>query len=266
MKNKRIIITLIILLSIIIFFLVMFLVMYLTGKINFSSGILSFRTVRSNNIIFDKTYKIEDIDNIDIKQDAGDIIFKETSGDDIQVVVYGENESDLDVNLNQNSLSIDNTLNKRFAFFSFGITTKDIIVYIPSIYNKEIKIKSDYGKCEMTNLENATVDIDCNAGNVKLGKVKNAKIKCDYGNIEIKEIMNKCDIKADCGNVEVDTISIKENSTIKADLGNIDINNTNDIYIDADVDLGKTNINKSNRNSEIILKINCNCGNVTINN
>ena len=87
--------------------------MYLTGKINFSSGILSFRTVRSNNIIFDKTYKIEDIDNIDIKQDAGDIIFKETSGDDIQVVVYGENESDLDVNLNQNSLSIDNTLNKR---------------------------------------------------------------------------------------------------------------------------------------------------------
>ena len=78
--------------------------------------------------------------------------------------------------------------------------------------------------------------------------------------------MNKCDIKADCGNVEVDTISIKENSTIKADLGNIDINNTNDIYIDADVDLGKTNINKSNRNSEIILKINCDCGNVTINN
>ena len=77
--------------------------------------------------------------------------------------------------------------------------------------------------------------------------------------------MNKCNIKADCGNIQVDTISIKENSSIKADLGNIDIKNTNDIYIDADVDLGKTNINKNNRNAEITLKINCDCGNVTIN-
>ena len=82
----------------------------------------------------------------------------------------------------------------------------------------------------------------------------------------ISYLLNKCDIKADCGNIEIDTISIKENSTIKADFGNIDVNNTNDIYIDTDVDLGKTNINKNNRNSEITLKINCDCGNITINN
>ena len=266
MKNKRIIITLIILLSIIVFFLVIFLVMCLTGKINFPGGIFGFSTVKSNNIIFDKTYKMEDINNIDINQDAGDIIFKETSDDDIQVIVYGENESDVDVNLDQNSLSIDNTRTKKFAFFNFGITAKDIIVYIPSTYSKEIKIKSDCGKCELSDLENAAVDIDCNAGNVKLGTIKNANITCDCGNVEIKEILNACDIKVDCGNIEIDTISIKENSTIKADLGNIDINNTNDIYIDADVDLGKTNINKNNRNAEITLKINCDCGNVTVNN
>jgi len=134
----------------------------------------------------------------------------------------------------------------------------------PYTKKNEIKIKNDYGNCEITDLENATLNIDCDAGNVEIGKVKNATIKCDYGNVEAKEILNKCDIKANCGNISIDRISIQEDSSIKADLGNIDINNTNDIYIEANVDLGKTNIANSNRNSNVTLKVKCDCGNVTI--
>lgn len=265
MKNKGLIITLIILLSIIIFFLVMFLVMYLKGgkSFDFRFNIGS----KSTNIIYDKQFELEDIKDIDIKQDAGDIIIKESENDNIKVVLYGEKEGDAEVELINGNLKIDNTHHKRnFIFFNFGVTTNDIIIYVPSSYSNEIKIKNDYGKCVMTDLENATVNIDCDAGDVELGKIKNAILKCDYGNIEIKEILNKCEIKADCGNIKIDTISIKENSNIKADLGNIDISNTNDIYIDADVDLGKTNINKNNRNANVTLKVNCDCGNVTINN
>lgn len=266
MKNKGLIITLIILLSIIIFFLVMFLVMSLNGKMDFKNGIFSIGS-KSINIIYDKQFELEDIKDIDIKQDAGDIIIKESENDNIKVVLYGENEEDAQVELNNGKLSIDNTYRRKsFVFFNFGVTTNDIIIYMPSNYSNEIKVKNDYGKCEMTDLENATVNIDCNAGNVELGKIKNATLKCDYGNIEIKEILNKCDIKANCGNIKIDKISIRENSNIKADLGDVDINSTNDIYIDADVELGKTNINKNNRNAETTLKINCDCGNVTINN
>ena len=259
MKNKGIIIALIILLSIIIFFLVMFLVMCLTGK-----KVLFFGMKKSNNIIFDKTYSIEDINCIDIRQDAGNVIFREASEDNIKVIVYGENESDVDVDFNQINLVIDNTHNKKFIFFNFRVVAKDIVVYIPATYNKTIKVKNDYGNCEMLDLENATVDIDCDCGNIKLGKIKNVNVKCDLGDTEIKEILNKCDIKADCGDIKIDTISIQENSTIKVDLGNVDINKTNDIYIESEVDLGKTKISQNNRNSEITLKINCDCGNVTV--
>ena len=266
MKNKGLIITLIILLSIIIFFLVMLLVMYLKGGMSFKNGIFSIGS-KSTNIIYDKQFELEDIKDIGIKQDAGDIIIKESENDSIKVVLYGENEGDAQVELNNGKLTIDNTHNRRsFVFFNFGVTKNDIIIYVPSNYSNNVKINNDYGECKITDLENATINIDCDCGNVEIGKIKNAIIKCDYGNIEIKEIMNKCDIKADCGNIQIDTISIKENSSIKADLGNIDINNTNDIYIDADVDLGKTNLNKNNRNASVTLKVNCDCGNVTINN
>lgn len=265
MKNKSSIITLIILLSIITFLLVMFLVMYLKGGMSFKNGVFSIGS-KSTNIIYDKQFELEDIKDIDIKQDAGDILVKETTEDYIKVVLYGKNEGDAQVELNNGKLTIDNTHNRNFVFLNLGVTKNDIIIYVPSNYSNDMKIKNDYGGCDITNLENATLNINCDAGNVELGKIRNATIKCDYGNIEIEEILNKCDIKADCGNIKIDTISIKENSSIKADLGNVDINNTNDIYIDANVDLGKTNINKNNRNAEITLKVNCDCGNVTINN
>lgn len=266
MKNKGVIITLIILLSIIIFFLVIFLVMYLKGDINFENRTLSIGS-KSTNIIYDKQFELKDINRIDIKQDAGDVIIKENAENYIKVVLYGENEMNAQVEINNGNLNIDNTHHRKsFVFLNFGVTSNDIIIYIPSSYSNEIKVKNDYGKCEVENLENATADIGCDAGNIELGKIKNAILKCDYGNIEVKEIMNKCDIRADCGNIKIDTANIKENSNIIADLGNVEINNTNDIYIDTDVDLGKTNINKNNRNADITLKIKCDCGNITINN
>lgn len=262
MKNNGLIITAIILLSIVVFLLVMFLVMCLTGRISFR-GIMFGIGSKSTNVIYDNQFELEDIKNIEIREDAGDIIIKEASEDYIKVVLYGDDSNDAKVDLNNGKLDIDNT-HKRTRIF--GGRKNEIIIYMPSSYSNEIKVKNDYGNCEITDLENATVDIDCDAGNVEIGKIKNATIKCDYGNIEAKEILNKCEIKADCGNIKIDRISIQENSNIKANLGNVDINNTNDIYIEADVDLGKTNINNNNRNSNITLKVDCDCGNITINN
>lgn len=265
MRNKGLIITLIILLSIIIFFLIILLVGCLKGGINFKNGFISIGS-KSTDVVFDKQFELKDIKNIEIKQNSGDITFKETTNNYVQVVIYGENKDDVQVNLSNGKLDINYTNKKNYAFFNFGGIKNDIIVYVPSNYSNEIAIKNDYGNCKITDLEKATVNIDCDAGDVELEKVNNATIKCDYGNIEIKEIMNKCNIKANCGNIKIGSMLIKENSTIKADLGNVNIDNTNDIYIDVDVDLGNTNINKNNRNSDVTLKINCNCGNVIINN
>lgn len=262
MKNKGIIITLIILLSITVFFLIIFLVSYLKGGIRFTNSF----AFKSSKVILDEQFDLKEIKNIEIKQQAGDIIFKETTNDYIQVVIYGENENDAQVGLKDGQLEIEYNYKNNFVFFNFGGTKNDIIVYIPSSYSNEIKIKNDYGKCEMIDLENAEVNIECSAGDVFLGKIKNANIRCDYGNVEIREILNKCDIKADSGNIKIDKVSIQEDSTIKADFGNVDIGNTNDIYIDTEVDLGNTNINNNNRYSQITMKIKCDCGNITINN
>ena len=266
MKNKGLIISLIILLVVVVIFLILVLVASLTGRLSFANGTMNLGT-KNASIIFDQKYEMQEINDLEILAKSGDIKIERTQEENIRVAVYGENSEDLEVSLNENKLKIDYTKYKndnKFLFLKFGNYKNYITIYIPSYYSNSIKIVNNYGNCEIEDLENATIDIDCDCGNVELGKVKNAKIKCDYGNVEIEHVLNKCDIKSDCGNVEIEKLEIKENSSIRSDLGNIEIGEINDIYVEADVDLGKTNISKNNRNSEITLTIKCDCGNVNI--
>ena len=76
MKNKGKIITLSVLLSIIIVLLVMFLIACLHGGINSKVKLFNISS-KSTNVILEKKFELEDIKNIEVKQDAGDIIIKE---------------------------------------------------------------------------------------------------------------------------------------------------------------------------------------------
>lgn len=162
MKSNGLIVALVILLSIIVFFLVMFLVVYLKGGATF----MNFGSSK-NDVIFDETFSMENIQSIDIEQDAGDIIFKETTNDNIQVVLYGDGRDTVNVNVVGNKLSINYTVRKNFALLNFGTVKKDVVVYIPSIYSSQINIRNRYGNTEIPDLENVVVNIEADCRKCK---------------------------------------------------------------------------------------------------
>jgi len=178
MKNKGLIIALLILLTVIVFFLCMFLVYSLNGGKRF--GLFNWRH-ESKNKIFDETYEIASIHDIQIKQNAGNISFKESQDDNVNVVIYGDSENDAVVNLSNSDLNIE--VNKHNYIFNFGIKENNIVIYIPATFANKITIKSDYGNIEMADLPNATLVVDSDAGNVEIGRIRNLTAKCDYGNI-----------------------------------------------------------------------------------
>lgn len=266
MKNKGLIITLIIILFIIIIGLIAFLYLSLSGKLNFQLGLKNWGT-KSSNIIFDTSYELDSIDNLEILSSTGDINFEESTDGRIRIVAYGQNDNNLKVTLNENKLKVDYSEYKNVSIgFNFNSYINDIIVYIPKDYSKEINIDADYGDIEMIDLENATINIKEDCGSLKLGKVKNISIENDYGDVEIGEILNKFTIEAECGDVKIDKVQIAENSYIKSNYGDVKIKETNDIYIDAKTDFGDTKINTNNRHSEITLKIEADCGDIKIEN
>ncbi len=264
MKSKGLIITLIIILSIVVIGLIVLLSLVISGNLSFRPNFRNLG-VRSNQVIYDENYNIETIEDIEILSTAGDIKLEESMDKNIRVVAFGKNENDLKVSLNENKLKIDYSEIKKINFwFNFDIT--DITIYIPKDYSKQINIKANYGNIELIDLENATIDIEQDCGDVKLGKVKDIFIKNSYGDINIEKVLNKCAIKSDCGDIKIEEIELKENSSIDSDLGNVKINKKNDIYIDAKTDLGDTKVDTNNRHSEITLKIEGSCGDIKVEN
>lgn len=264
MKNKGPIIFLIMILSIIIIGLIALLYIAVSSKINFLSEIRTWGT-KSSNIIFDTSYELEAIDDLEVLSSAGDISIKESTDKKIRVVAYGQNNEDLKVSLEEKKLKLDysNYRNIRWGFKNY---INDIIIYIPKDYSKEINLDADYGDIDVNDLENAAINIEEDCGDVKLGKIKNVSIKNDYGDIEIESILNKFTIESSCGDIKIASIAIKENSSIKSEYGDVNIEETNDIYIDAKTDLGEVKVNKNNRYSKVFLKIENSCGDISVKN
>lgn len=267
MKNKGLIIILIILLMVIIFGLIAFLYASLTGRFHFGFGSLNWGSKKSEEIIFDKNYETEEVESLEILSTAGDITFRESLDGKIRVVVYGQDEENLRVSLEANQLKVDYSEYKRKnGIFRFDFYVNDMVIYLPKDYDKEIKIKANYGDIEVIDLENASLQIEEDCGDVVLGKVKNVSVNNDYGDIEINSVLNRVNIESSCGDVKVNSVTLAENSYVKNDFGDVKIGETNDIYIDAKTDLGDVKVNQNNRHSEITLKIENDCGDIKVEN
>lgn len=260
MKNKGVIITMIILLIIIVAILIAILCLGISGKISF----MGFIRAKSKNIIYDEKYETEKIEKISIKSSAGDIKFEESNDKEIRVVVYGEKENQINVEQNGNTLKVESI--QKSHIFGFNIRLNDIIIYLPKEYEKQIEIDCDLGDIEITSLENASVKIEQNCGDINLGKIKNVEIENDLGTTEIEEVLNSLNIKSNCGDIKINKVTLLENSKIENDLGDVKIGETNDIYIDAHCDLGDEKIKNNTRQAEVTLKIDVDCGDIKVEN
>ena len=260
MKNNSLIITMIVLLIIIVIGLIALLYFAISGNYKFSIGV----NKENKNIIYDKSYELNAINCIQVESSAGNVKFEEGTNEEVRVVVYGKNNERLEVDLDNNELKINYI--QRKIFFGINLHANDIIIYLPKNYDKDIKIDLDYGNIEILDLEQATIDIKEDCGNVNLGRIKNVTIKNNYGDIEIEEVLNKLNIKSDCGNIKINSVKLLEDSTIKSDLGDVKIGLTNEIFIDTHVDLGDIKVNNNNRQSEVTLEIKVDCGNIKVDN
>lgn len=292
MKNKGLIIFLIVLLVCVCIGLTILFIKLLNTDFSFAK--LSFSS-ESKSLVLDKTYEL-DFSKIKINTDAGNVYVKTNNEDNIKVLIYSEknpivNETD--------ELSIDGLSNECHGL-CINQKINRIEIYLPSTFDKEITININYGNVKIDKFMNAdmiiyedsgnidilggnnikvendygniTIDevnsanIKEAAGNVEIGTVTNLKVENDYGNIEVEKVLNHVYIEEDCGNVEIDDLNINENSKIINNLGNIKIKNTNEIKINATTDLGKIEINNNYENSDVVLTLENDCGDIRVKN
>ena len=294
MTNKKAIILLITIMSLLIFALIGLMIFVMNNKFNIKfRGIFS---QRIEELQIEETYK-NNYEKININTDAADVYIKQSEDEDIHVKVYSEKEKSRVID-NEIELNIE-VEQKKCVGICINNKVSKVELYIPKDYEKAIKIDNKYGDIEIASFEKLNLEIKEDAGDIKIGSSNIVNINNNYGDIEIGTIkegtikeaagdikinkVNSIDIKnnfgdtkitevneylkldADAGDIKINILNITKDSFIETNAGDVRIEKANDIYVDAETDVGSAKINNNNRNSEITLKIENNVGDIKVN-
>lgn len=246
--NRGLIIAVIALLSIIVLLLAGILGFAITsGGRHFSFN----RWENHNNVVYDESYDSNNISDIIVNSDCGDITVKHSNDEKIRIVARGSKAENINVTTDSSklTLNISNTDKMtRFPFNNYGNMSSDIDIYLPDNTPDHIEIHSNLGD----------VDID-----TKLNT--NLEINNNCGDISASELDGSFDIHTDLGDIDIKRININKNSSAATNMGDIDIEYTNAVNIDYSTSLGTSDIKNNNTNSDITLQVHTDLGDIEIN-
>lgn len=295
MKNKTFIVSMIIILSLLVIGLTLFMVNAINGS--FKMFPFSFQYKTSNELIVDENY-LNEFEYVQIDTKTSEVSVIEGEEEIIRVKIYGDKDY-TKIDTNNQTLKISSEGKKCFGI-CFNRTISKIEVYLPKEFNKKIQIDNDYGDIEVGHFINADininedcgdvfvqtgkvitiqnqygdikidkaveVDVQASAGDIKIGEVETIVADNNYGDVSIKNVLGYMNITVDCGEVKIDQIDLKKNSSIVNRFGDIKINSTNEIYIDAKTDLGDNEIKHNYPKADVTLNIKNDCGDIEVNN
>lgn len=234
-------------------------------------------------IIYDNTF--EKIASINVDVTSYDVELKESNNDTIKVEISGskknqdkfhveEENGNLTINENGSSVCIGFCLDGTITIY---LPNQDIIYHHKSssgnIYS-DIDLGSVYintmsGDVTLKNINDGTIsstsgninvananklNVSATSGDISLDETKNIIANTQSGNIEVRSITSKMDITTTSGDINISSLSIKEDSKAEAKSGNIDIKLDKDVFIDATTRSGNIDIDNTNTNPTLIIK------------
>ncbi len=160
------------------------------------------------------------------------------------------------------------TLNeKKLKFWKrlFNHKVSRILVYLPEEYEGKVTINGDVGDISVGDYKFMILKTKANVGDIYIDGAKDCDVDLDVGSIKVRTTYSNFNIKLNTGDVRMKEPTVLVNSKIEVDVGNVKIDETNDIKIVGNVEVGKVNINVNNEQSEIELNVKTNVGNININ-
>lgn len=298
MNKKGLKIFLIVLLSILVVAMTTFFILFLTNK-NFKFNFKFFGGHKTyTELVYEQEYETI-FNRINIDSDASDILIKHGTDSTVKVLVYSEKDN-FEVDESDDKLNV-NIFQNDCKFFCFNMKISKVEIYLPVDYDGNINIENNYGNVKLEKFENLILDVKEDAGDIEAYSLNTGKIKNSYGDIKvfgysknldieqdcgdieidevdsinaennygdiiIKKVNEYVDLKDDCGDIEIDSVNLIKDSSIEDNFGDIKIESTNEIYIDANTDLGDVKVNNNYHKSDITLKISNDCGDIEVNN
>lgn len=279
MENKTLAIIKISLLSFIAFLLTIILIILL---INPKKSWNIFELSSKSELVYEN--KIEDnIKEINVTTKAAAIEIKKSTKNYIEVKYYGEKD-DKELTLTKENQILE--INENKNYFCIGIcnyAAHKIVISVPEDNEYEINLKTTSGDINLEEINNQNLNIKTISGDVSVKKAENAKIETTSGDIEINEVnrlnaksisgeiiikflKNKCNLKTTSGDIEIDNLELREDSNITSISGDIEIDKNLGAYIKTETLSGEVNVENNDRYAENELKIKTTSGDIEVEN
>ena len=249
------------------------------------------------SVVSEKTIDLNNVNDISFNLNVDDITFIENTDEKIKIVEkctkqLSENEK-LQFNHQNNKIDIyrSSKLNINLLEKSFK---REVIVYLPKSYNKNINIKLSIGDVDFSsdlklneleiylttgdinidnNIECKSFILEGNTGDANINSLLSNEygISFNTGNIEISNLSGKGYINTTTGDLRCNISDLTGNSDFSSSIGDITLNIKKELNfkINASCDIGdiKTDFKEYNlrENFSNALNIDCGCGNIKIN-
>lgn len=282
MKSKSLIITLIVVLSCFVVALTGGLIFLLFRIDNFD---FSFNFNDSSMELVD-SIETNEVNKIYLNLNSTDIFIKKSENDKVVVEYYSNREKNPIISYSDNIISIDEDKYKDeydSKCFVFCNINRKIVLYVPFDFETEFDINTKSGdiksEVDLSNnvvsvstmsgdvfLGNASnIDIRTVSGDVSLDSIVSSNISTTSGDISIKNVSKMINIQTTSGDVLIDNLDIENESSIKTVSGDVVINhNKGNCYVDFKTTSGDERISRSDRKSDIVLKVRTTSGDISV--
>ena len=236
----------------------------------------SFNFSISEKLIEDKT--INEVKDINIDVNIGDIIFEIGENDKVNVKLYSDHNESYSVKDSGDVIEVKYRESTGFRLFSKGPRA---VITVPEDYDKNITIKGDVVDIKGKELSKATVKASFNVGDfkidgldkaivslttgdIKMENVNSLTASSKTGDVKVTNVNGYINIDKNVGDVKIQNLYLTENCSIKNNIGDVKISKVNDIYIEAKTNIGDVKINGGDRKSDIVLSITNNTGDIKV--
>jgi DUF4097 and DUF4098 domain-containing protein YvlB len=290
--NKGLTITLIVLLSILLAGVVGVMIFLFKGDYNFN---FDFAFGESKTLVEEK--EIVNIKKLNIEANRADVIIEPKEEQTfIKVELYSDHVEEYEITEKEDEIKV---VLKDENFVGFNTKGSRVKIYVPTVYDKDIKVVNKTGDIKVGKLSKSNIDISLTTGDITINEAKDIiaslttgdveitsankatitgttgdidvddiniiKVKLTTGDITLGDVNESLDLQSTTGDIEINTTNLTANSSIKSGTGDVKIRKTSNCYVDAKTKIGDTKVNNNDRKSDNVLTITSRVGDIRVN-
>lgn len=204
-------------------------------------------------------------DTVKVSSNCGNIFILPSDDTQLYLKIWADEDK---VRIHETGAFLDITADARddhqLGIHNANLQQVRIELYLPDDFNKTLQMKTNYGNFEVESFPQMQLIAESDYGNLTLDEVRSLEADFEYGSLKAGTIHAFVKAESDMGNIDIDTLSITEDSQMACDMGSIHIDSAPTAVVEASANLGSVNVRPNPDGATVKLTLENDNGSITV--